>query len=235
MMGVTSELFSHISCLSMQRIPSSSVEDAKIVGIEHASSSGDRVEAIEKVTGDIFKPGDPVEAIEEVTEDIPRDPVEAIEEVTEDIFKPGGRVEAIEEVTEHVYKPGDFVEASSDEAGFEGAWFTGMVIEETTPGKYLVEYQTLRTEDDTGLLREEVDRAHLRPNPPEVRLVDSFVKGDQVDAWYTECWWEGVIMKVHKNSWYTVYFEDNDEKIKFEQSDLRVHQEWKNGKWHVAK
>lgn len=219
MMGVTSKLFSHISCLLLQRIPSSSVEDAKIVGIEHASSSGDRVEAIEEATEHILKPGDSVEAIEEATEHI---------------LKPGDPVEAIEEVAEHVFKPGDLVEASSEEDGFEGAWCTATVIEETTPGKYLIEYQTLKNNEDTGFLREEVDRSHLRPSPPDVGLVDSFVIGEQVDAWFTDCWWEGVILKILKNSRYTVYFENTDEKLKFEHSDLRVRQEWKNGKWHVA-
>ncbi|KAH6826449.1 hypothetical protein C2S53_014303 [Perilla frutescens var. hirtella] len=143
-------------------------------------------------------------------------------------------VEANKEVTEHKFNPGDLVEASSNEEGFEGAWFVGTVLEKTTAGKYLIEYQKLRNDDDTGFLREEVDKVHLRPCPPDVGSVDSFGLDDEVDALYNDGWWAGVISKILKNDRYSVYFQNTEEEIKFEHSDLRVRQEWINGKWHIA-
>lgn len=142
--------------------------------------------------------------------------------------------EANEEVTEHKFNPGDQVEASSSEEGFEDAWFSATFLEKTTAGKYLIEYQKLRNDDDTGLLREEVDEAHLRPTPPEVGLVDSFGLNDEVDALYNDGWWVGVISKIRKNDRFTVFFGNTGERLTFEHSDLRVHQEWRNGKWHIG-
>lgn len=147
---------------------------------------------------------------------------------------PAAEVETNKEVTEHIFNPGDLVEASSDERGFEDAWFVATVREKTTAGKYLIEYQRLRNDDDTGFLREEVDKVYLRPIPPDIGIVDSFLVDEKVDASYNDGWWTGVISRILKNDRYIVYFENTDEEIKFEHSDLRVHQEWRNGKWQIA-
>lgn len=143
-------------------------------------------------------------------------------------------MEANEEVIEIHFNPGDRVEASSDEEGFEGAWFPATVLEKRAAGKYLIEYQTLMNDDDTGLLREEVDELHLRPHPPDVGLVDRYKLNDEVDAFYNDCWWVGAISRVLQKERYSVYFKDSGETLKFEHSDLRVHHEWRNGKWHIA-
>ncbi|KAL1545974.1 protein AGENET DOMAIN (AGD)-CONTAINING P1-like [Salvia divinorum] len=135
-------------------------------------------------------------------------------------------------VTEHNFNTGDHAEANSDEDGFEGAWFPVTVLEKTTAGKYLIEYQKLMNDDDTGLLIEEVDELHLRPSPPDVGVVDRFKVNDHVDVFYNDCWWVGRVTKVLVKERYSVYFENPPEELKFEHSDLRVHQEWRNGKWH---
>ncbi|KAI3448466.1 hypothetical protein Pfo_005131 [Paulownia fortunei] len=144
-------------------------------------------------------------------------------------------VEANKEVIEHNYSPGGPVEVSSDEEGFEGAWFAATVVKKLKKGKYLIEYQSLRNDDDTKFLREEVDSLHIRPCPPDVELVDRFEVLEEVDALYNDGWWMGVISKVLKNDRYSVYFRTSDEELKFKHSDLRVHQEWINGKWNTAK
>ncbi|KAF9592698.1 hypothetical protein IFM89_016775 [Coptis chinensis] len=129
------------------------------------------------------------------------------------------------------FDEGMHVEVSSDEDGFVGAWFTAIVVKAVGENKFLVEYQTLRTDDETELLKEEVDALHIRPPPPESPQVEGFNRLEEVDALYNEGWWVGVISKVLGDSRYIVYFRENNEEIEFEQAQLRVHQDWMNGKW----
>ncbi|KAL0348136.1 UNVERIFIED_CONTAM: protein AGENET DOMAIN (AGD)-CONTAINING P1 [Sesamum angustifolium] len=147
---------------------------------------------------------------------------------------PSAEVEAEKEINEHNFSPGEVVEVSSDEEGFEGAWFTATVVKKLKADKYLVEYQTLRNDDDTNFLREEVDTFHIRPCPPDVGLLDRFEVLEEVDALYNDGWWRGVISKVLKNDRYSVYFRNTQEELKFKHSDLRVHQDWVNCKWFIA-
>ncbi|XP_047976662.1 protein AGENET DOMAIN (AGD)-CONTAINING P1-like [Salvia hispanica] len=134
--------------------------------------------------------------------------------------------------TKHNFNSGDHAEASSDEDGFEGAWFPVIVLEKRAAGKYLIEYKKLMNDDGTDFLREEINELHLRPSPPDVGVIDRFKVNDQVDAFYNDCWWVGRVTKILVKERYSVYFENPPEELKFEHSDLRVHQEWRNGKWH---
>ncbi|PIA60957.1 hypothetical protein AQUCO_00300463v1 [Aquilegia coerulea] len=129
------------------------------------------------------------------------------------------------------FNEGMHVEVSSDEEGFVGAWYTATVVKVIGKNRFLVEYQTLRTDDESELLKEEVDDLHIRPPPPEVPQVDSFSRLEEVDAMYHDGWWVGVISKVLGNSRYIVYFREGNEEIEFGSSQLRLHQDWINGKW----
>ncbi|XP_073314284.1 protein AGENET DOMAIN (AGD)-CONTAINING P1-like isoform X1 [Primulina huaijiensis] len=135
---------------------------------------------------------------------------------------------------EHNFSPGTLIEVCSNDEGFEGAWFTATVVKDLNNEKYLIEYQNIYDDkEDTKLLREEVDSRQLRPYPPDIGIVDRFEVREQVDALYDGVWWVGVISKVRKNDKYSVWFKDADEILSFEHSDLRVHQEWINGKWVI--
>ncbi|KAK6143838.1 hypothetical protein DH2020_024186 [Rehmannia glutinosa] len=153
----------------------------------------------------------------------------------EEEYGKSAEVEANNKVIEHNYSPGDTVEASSNEEGFEGAWFAATILEKLKSGKYLVEYQVIMNDDNTKLLTEEVDSHYIRPCPPVVELVDRFEVHEEVDALYNDGWWTGVISKVLKNDRYSVYFSNTHEELKFEHSDLRPHQEWINGEWKTIK
>ncbi|XP_048136765.1 protein AGENET DOMAIN (AGD)-CONTAINING P1-like isoform X2 [Rhodamnia argentea] len=126
------------------------------------------------------------------------------------------------------------VEVSSDEDGYRGAWFAAVVVEEVSKGKYLVEYENLRTEDNAEFLKEEADALHIRPCPPEIVVADHFNLFDEVDALYNDGWWVGVVSKVLSKSWYVVYFRDTKEELEFRHSNLRLHQEWIGGRWMIA-
>lgn len=128
-------------------------------------------------------------------------------------------------VEEESFCQGARVEISSDEDGFAGAWFGATVLEELDGNRYMVQYETLRNDDDTDFEIEEVDSLHMRPYPPN-RPVESFKPYDKVDAFYNDGWWEGVISDVLDNQIYIVYFRGTHELLKFLHSELRVHQDW---------
>lgn len=123
------------------------------------------------------------------------------------------------------------VEVRSDEEGFVGAWFAAKIVRAIDKNMFTVEYQNLRTDDDSQLLRETVYSQNIRPAPPDILESKSFRLLEEVDAWYNDGWWVGVISKVVKNSSYFVYFRDTEEEIEFKHSDLRLHQDWIGGKW----
>ncbi|XAR52717.1 hypothetical protein NMG60_11020923 [Bertholletia excelsa] len=129
------------------------------------------------------------------------------------------------------FSEGMLVEVSSDEDGFQGAWFAATIIEKLSEDKFMIEYKSLRNEDDTEFLREEADILHIRPNPPDTIVADHFNLFEEVDALYNDGWWVGVVSKVLKGQRYKVYFRGTDEEIVFQHSDLRIHQDWIDGKW----
>ncbi|KAF5746697.1 hypothetical protein HS088_TW06G00870 [Tripterygium wilfordii] len=98
-----------------------------------------------------------------------------------------------EAAKEHMYSSkGTHVEVRSDEKGFEGAWFAATVIEPLGKDKFLIEYQTLKTEDGKAFLGEEVDILHIRPSPLEIKMVYRFKLLNEADALYDNGWWVGV-------------------------------------------
>ncbi|XP_057427342.1 protein AGENET DOMAIN (AGD)-CONTAINING P1 isoform X2 [Lotus japonicus] len=136
---------------------------------------------------------------------------------------------------EELFCVGALVEVSSDEEGFQGAWFSATIVEVMEQEKFLVEYHNL-TDDDGQLLREEIDSLHIRPPPPpENGVVAQFSRLDEVDALHNDGWWVGVISKVLGDSKYIVYFRGTNEELEFQQSELRVHQDFIGGKWVMAK
>ncbi|KAM5560981.1 protein AGENET DOMAIN (AGD)-CONTAINING P1-like [Rosa sericea] len=135
-------------------------------------------------------------------------------------------------VSNEIFTKGALVEVSSDEEGFHGSWFAATVVKSVGKDKFLIEYKCLRTEDDSAFLREEVDNMHIRPHPPE-NVVDRFKQLDEVDALYNDGWWVGVISKVLRGSKYIVYFKETCEELEYQHSELRLHQDWIDGKWVI--
>ncbi|KAK6911673.1 Agenet-like domain [Dillenia turbinata] len=138
------------------------------------------------------------------------------------------------DVADEKFSNGMLVEVSSDEDGFQGAWFGATIVEAAGENKYLIEYKNLKTEDNKEFLREEIDSLHIRPCPPETLVIDRFNLLDEVDALYNDGWWVGVISKVLGRSKYLVYFRDTDEELQFDHKKLRPHQDWINGQWITA-
>lgn len=151
----------------------------------------------------------------------------------EEVVQPTAGKNAHQQKEEKLFSPGNLVEVSSDEDGFEGAWFAATIVEVIEGNKYLIEYKDLRTEDDTEFVREEVDELHIRPCPPPAGKIDRFKLYEEVDALYNDGWWVGIISKVHRSK-YAVYFKGTNEELEFKHGDLRLHQDWIGGKWVMA-
>lgn len=123
------------------------------------------------------------------------------------------------------------VEVRSDEEGYHGSWYTAVIVEILKNDKYMIEYQTLTTEDEAELLREKADGSDLRSVPPKIQRVDRFKMLEEVDAWYNDGWWMGHISKVLDGFKYVVYFWTTNEEIEFHHFKLRPRQDWICGKW----
>lgn len=132
------------------------------------------------------------------------------------------------------FRLGTKVEVRSDEEGFQRAWNTAVIVDMIGNDKYLLEYQTLKMEDDTELHKDTVDASN-GPCPPYIQHLEHFVLLEEVDAWYNEGWWVGHISCVLNNEWYWVYFGTTNEVVESEHSDLipfpRMDQ-WKLSSWY---
>ncbi|WOG82984.1 hypothetical protein DCAR_0102157 [Daucus carota subsp. sativus] len=132
------------------------------------------------------------------------------------------------------FRKGAFVEITSDEDGFQGAWFAATMLEKLSSDEYMVEYQSLTNDDGTELLKEKANIKHIRPFPPETAVADYYSLLQEVDALYNDGWWVGVISKVLQGKKYLIYFRGTNEEMEFNHSDLRPHQDWIDGKWVMA-
>lgn len=129
------------------------------------------------------------------------------------------------------FSEGMLVEVKRNEKGFEGSWFIAVIVKPFEDEKYLVEYRTLRTGDQTEYLREEVHASCIRCAPPVIRRVKPFESLERVDAWSKSGWWEGYIVEVLNGGSYMVHFLYTNEDLILEHRKLRPHQEWIDGKW----
>lgn len=126
------------------------------------------------------------------------------------------------------------MEVKSDEEGYQGSWFTAEIVGSIGTDKFLVEYQTLKTDDESQPLIERAEASYIRPCPPEIQRVDRFRLLEEVDAWYNDGWWVGLICGVLGDLKYSVYFWTTNEELEFQHFKLRPHQEWIDGKWIVS-
>ncbi|XP_071723309.1 DUF724 domain-containing protein 8-like [Rutidosis leptorrhynchoides] len=145
-------------------------------------------------------------------------------------------------------KKGAKIEVLPKDEGFHGSYFTATIIEmpQYTPwssnemhaNSFVIQYDTLLTEDETRPLRELADFSGIRPLPPTTgnNRHLAFEVNDVVDAFYQDGWWVGSIEKIldhisEDGNKYRVRFEYSTERIVFTFSELRPHYDWVDGKW----
>ncbi|CAN1180456.1 Protein AGENET DOMAIN (AGD)-CONTAINING P1 [Linum perenne] len=138
------------------------------------------------------------------------------------------------------------------EAYHKDGWWEGVITEEIGDGKFAVFFRSSKEqivfeEKELRMQREwingkwnppfgesEVDAWQIRPSPEEAIVEGSYKLMEEVDAYYNECWWVGVVVKVLSESGkYLVFFRDTDEELEFKHGDLRPHCDWIGGKWII--
>lgn len=90
------------------------------------------------------------------------------------------------------------VEVYPKEEGFKGSWFRAIFEKNPTNmkgEKLQVCYKTLLNEESANRFRETIERCFIRQVPPE-RLSEGvvFKEGSVVDAYFSDGWWNGVIV-----------------------------------------
>lgn len=138
-----------------------------------------------------------------------------------------------EDLLENIFERGTSVEVMSDDEGFRGAWFPATVVN-SAGNKFLVEYKDLMTDDESEPLKETADFLHIRPAPPAYSVLGKFKNLQEVDVYYNDGWWVGVISKVLADSRYMVYFRPWKQEMEFSVEDLRPHHDWIDGRWFQA-
>lgn len=84
------------------------------------------------------------------------------------------KIKYCETMPEAIFSNGTLVEIKSDEEGYQGSWYTAVIVSSMGKDEYLVEYQTLKTEDETALIKEKADALYMRPCPPVIQRLDRF-------------------------------------------------------------
>lgn len=146
----------------------------------------------------------------------------------------------------HSLGKGSKVEVWSEEDGFSNAWFSAEILQppRSTHGPSgrkrkrtataVVKYQHMLSVDDDdggGPLIERIKTSFIRPVPPPDSPPDRpFELYEVVDAFYTDTWWTGFVVKVVGDT-YTVAFKRPLDLQEFRRSDLRLHWDWVDSKW----
>lgn len=132
-----------------------------------------------------------------------------------------------------MFSVGKKVEVSFDSEGHQDSWFPATILEETGKGIFKTQYQI---QDGSGQVEHRdaiVDSVHIRPSPPHLKD-KNFLLLEKVDAFHDYGWRSGVITKELPDSRYMVFFKHSNKEKEFNQSELRLHMEWKDGKWFTS-
>lgn len=128
-----------------------------------------------------------------------------------------------------MFDVGRKVEVSFDREDSQDAWFPATIQDDLGNGVFRVEY----TDKKGEAVIARVDSRHVRPCPPLLKD-KNFVLLEKVDAFFDYCWWSGVITKELLGSKYVVFFKPMKQDMEIDQSKLRPHMDWKDGKWFTS-
>ena len=131
-----------------------------------------------------------------------------------------------------MFDVGRKVEVSFDREDFQDAWFPAAIREDLGNQTFLVEYNSVNP-DSHGSTKASVDSLHIRPCPPLLKD-KNFILLEKVDAFFDFGWWNGIITKELESSRYLVFFKQMKCEKEFNQSELRPHMDWKDGKWFTS-
>ncbi|XP_060186921.1 uncharacterized protein LOC132616502 [Lycium barbarum] len=140
------------------------------------------------------------------------------------------------------------IECLSQDSGIRGCWFRCTVME-ISRRQMKIRYDDIKDEDGCGNLEEWIPTFRLaRPdklgmrnsNRPTIRpsrfcdLGDlAFDVGAPVDAWWSDGWWEGIIVDTDKsgNEIYRVYVPGERMFLSIDRKNLRISRDWVGDRW----
>lgn len=132
---------------------------------------------------------------------------------------------------ESIFSSGTDVEVNIKKDNLRDAWFPAIVIKENEDDTFIVKCQSSRNGDEAGVEKITVDLLHIRPHPPHPPVNKRYDVLEKVDAFWDFAWRPGVIVKLFTDTRYLVFFKLANENKIINQSEIRPHVEWKDGKW----
>nr|XP_048326751.1 DUF724 domain-containing protein 3-like [Ziziphus jujuba var. spinosa] len=127
-----------------------------------------------------------------------------------------------------LFNPGEAIEVNLDDELPCIAWTPAIFLGEIGPNYFLVQSENSKIEEE-GPHKITVELHQIRPHPPQAeRRFDVFEKMDAFDGLH---WCVGVITKVLTGRRSIVNFMRGKRVKEFDQSELRPHLEWVNGRW----
>lgn len=148
---------------------------------------------------------------------------------------------------------GDKIEVLCQDNGMRGCWFKCKVVKIF---KKCLKVQLNDVEDakGSGILKEwlgppklapadelsmrQSGRLTIRPCPPEEEPPASFEVGAAVDAWWSNGWWESLVVPgvpLSNNDKFHVFLISNGRFLILDRKDLRVSRDWVGDKWVAIK
>ncbi|KAJ4725263.1 putative Agenet domain-containing protein / bromo-adjacent domain-containing protein [Melia azedarach] len=147
-----------------------------------------------------------------------------------------------------VYKVDAKIELLCQDSGIRGCWFRCIVLQ-ISRKQMNVRYDDVQDEDGYGNLEEWIPvhkvampdklgmrcsgRPTIRPAPPCDQEDRSFDIGTAVDAWWSDGWWEGVVIGVDSSSTdnLQVYLPGESLFLNVRKQDLRISRDWMGDQW----
>ncbi|XP_044496948.1 uncharacterized protein LOC123219208 isoform X2 [Mangifera indica] len=146
------------------------------------------------------------------------------------------------------FKVDEKIEFLCQDSGIRGCWFRCQVLQ--TSQKHLkVKYDDVEEADGPRNLEEWIPacrvappdklgmrcpgRPTIRPWPVEDSAGCTFDVGAPVDAWWSNGWWEGVVIAINisGNDVLQVYLPGEDKFLTVQKKDVRTSKDWVGDKW----
>ncbi|XP_009764669.1 uncharacterized protein [Nicotiana sylvestris] len=146
------------------------------------------------------------------------------------------------------YVVNEKIECLSQDSGIRGCWFRCTVLE-VSRRQMKIRYDDIKDEDGCGNLEEWIPTFRLarpdklgmrnssRPTIRPFRSCDlrdvAFDVGAPVDAWWSDGWWEGIIVDTVKseNETYRVYVPGERMFLNIDKKNLRISRDWVGDRW----
>ncbi|CAN4126986.1 unnamed protein product [Withania somnifera] len=150
------------------------------------------------------------------------------------------------------FEIGDNIEVLCQDSGMRGCWFRCKVLQ-VSQNRLKVQYDDIKDCDGPEKLEEWIPsnrvaspdklgmrctgRLTVRPRPLEDSSDSSIEVGAAVDAWWSDGWWEGVVMEydVFGSGHLHVYSPGEKRIFKIKRMNVRISRDWIDGKWVEVK